>query len=378
MRRIISPFPMFFRQPSFSFEVTPVGSISGDTDPSNFYKVKLPIPRRTFDFLICTYDFTVDWGDGSSIAQIISWDDTDGTHTYADATPRIITIKGECSALAFGRVWQTGISYVVGDIVIQAGLNASSPVRYICKLAHVAGTSSQPPTGGSWTTYWDYDYMAQRTVLSLTGIGNFIGDMGFTCVNFRDCVNLFEINSSISNLKSLTTCIAFFMGTSISSIPSGIFDNSLGITSFQAICHFCTNLTSVPTDLFRYNTAATIFSAAFNGCSNLLTVPTDLFRYNINATTFQDIFKGCIKLQLNANIFYGDGEQGTRFLNKTVNFIYCFNRTSFSGTQGIAPDLWNCDFGLGTPTRTGCYGGAGNSLTSLSNYNDIPTNWKIY
>jgi len=350
MGRIISPFPMFFRQPSFSFEVTPVGSISGDTDPANFYKVKLPIHSKTFDGLTCTYDFTVDWGDNSSIAQITSFDDTDKIHTYADATPRIITIKGECSALAFGRIWQTGISYVIGDIVNQAGLNASSPVRYICKLAHTAVTSSQPPTGGSWTTYWDYDYMAQRTVLSLTDIGNFIGDMGFTWINFRDCVNLTAINSSISNLKSLTTCIGFILGcTSITSIPSGIFDNSLGITSFQAICNFCTNLTSVPSDLFRYNTLAIHFGNCFNNC---------------------------VKLQLNANIFYGDGEQSTRFLNKSVNFTNCFNRTSFSGTQGIAPDLWNCDFGSGTPTRTLCYGGAGNSLTSLSNYNDIPTNWK--
>jgi len=58
------------------------------------------------------------------------------------------------------------------------------------------------------------------------------------------------------------------------------------------------------------------------------------------------------------------------------NFQACFSRPSFTGTQGEAPELWECDFGSGTPTKTECYAGAGNSLTSLSNYGDIPSDWK--
>ena len=54
-------------------------------------------------------------------------------------------------------------------------------------------------------------------------------------------------------------------------------------------------------------------------------------------------------------------EQSTRFLNQSVNFESCFERTSFTGTIGEAPDLWNCDFG--------------NSLTSISNYSTIPSAW---
>jgi hypothetical protein len=59
-----------------------------------------------------------------------------------------------------------------------------------------------------------------------------------------------------------------------------------------------------------------------------------------------------------------------------VNFTNCFNRTTFTGVQGTAPDLWNYNFGTGTSTKTTCYGGAGNSLTSISNYADIPVAWK--
>lgn len=47
-----------------------------------------------------------------------------------------------------------------------------------------------------------------------------------------------------------------------------------------------------------------------------------------------------------------------------------------TGTQGTAPELWNCSFGSGTPTKTACYGGVGNSGTSLDNYADIPSDWK--
>jgi hypothetical protein len=164
----------------------------------------------------------------------------------------------------------------------------------------------------------------------------------------------------------------------------------------------------------------------------------------VTAGGFQDTFQGCTKLQLNKNIFYADGEQGTRFLGLASDFSSCFQRDSFGGTQGTAPDLWDCDFGetitlstapasdwdpgdtvtgqsssatvvvvaklsslvyygtftlgevvgvtgvpaklaaqdgtaptfSGTPVSASCYGGAGNSLASLDNYDDVPASWE--
>jgi hypothetical protein len=52
----------------------------------------------------------------------------------------------------------------------------------------------------------------------------------------------------------------------------------------------------------------------------------------------------------------------------------CFDRDIYSGIQGTAPNLWACTFG--SVTSTSCFGGAGNNVTSLSNYADIPTGWK--
>jgi len=171
-------------------------------------------------------------------------------------------------------------------------------------------------------------------------------DMGFTTLNFYGCSNLTSIASSMKKLESLTTAEKMFKNnTSLTSIPAGIFDGCMGITNF---------------------------GGAFYGCSGLTTIPADLFSHHTLVTTFESTFKNCINAQLNINIFYVPGAEGTRFLNMSVNFDNCFYRTSFSGVQGTAPDLWNCDFGTGTPTKTNCYAGAGNSLTSLSNYGDIP------
>jgi len=124
------------------------------------------------------------------------------------------------------------------------------------------------------------------------------------------------------------------------------------------------------------NIEVTNFAWCFTSCSLLATVPIDLFKYNTKVNSFFYTFSYCNKLQQNANIFWADGERDTRFHDKTVSFQGCFSRTSFTGTQGTSPDLWNCDFGTGTPTKTDCFDGAGNSETSLTNYTDIPTDWK--
>ena len=128
-------------------------------------------------------------------------------------------------------------------------------------------------------------------------------------------------------------------------LPSGT-----GILSdgFSRTFYGC-SLATIPTDLFRYHTAVTIngFSETFRGCTSLATIPTDLFRYNIAVTTagFNSTFYGCTKLQIPSNLFFEPGEETTRFLNITSDFTMCFTRSSFAGSQGAAPELWNCDFG---------------------------------
>jgi hypothetical protein len=96
--------------------------------------------------------------------------------------------------------------------------------------------------------------------------------------------------------------------------------------------------------------------------------------------SFHYVFAECLKAQFNKYIFYAEGEQGTRFLDQSISFEHAFYRSSFSGVQGTAPDLWNCDFGEETgvaPIKSTCFGGDGNNLDSLDNYASIPEDWII-
>jgi len=163
------------------------------------------------------------------------------------------------------------------------------------------------------------------------------------------------------------------------SIPTDLFRYNTLVSGggFSYTFSNCTNLTgSIPTDLFRYNTLVSGggLDATFRSCPSLTgSIPTDLFRYNTQCTSFNSTFYLCPKLQQNANIFYADGEQSTRFLNQSVDFTNCFRVTSYTGDQGVAPDLWNCNFGTGTPIKTDCW--QGHSVPTVSNFADIPADW---
>jgi len=207
---------------------------------------------------------------------------------------------------------------------------------------------------------------------------------------------LFDNNVLVTSFKNA------FQSTDITSIPSGLFDNNTAVTDFSSTFYGCSNLTSIPSGMFDYNTAVTDFTACFRGsgitsvpsglfdnntavttfancfrdCVDLETTASELYRLNTACTNFSLCFYNCLKLQQNIDLFYQAGEESTRFLNQSINFTSCFDRSSFTGTQGTAPDLWNCSFGTGTPTTTDCWNGAGNSTTSLTNYASIPTGWK--
>ena len=322
-----------------------------------------------------TYDFTIDWGDGSGVDTITAYDDADLVHEFPSLeTAYTVTMVGSCDILDF---------------------SSSPQVLWITKLLDVA-------------------------------------DLGFTQLSFNGCEYLTEISPNLCRLKSLTTAASMFASCwGLTSIPEGIFDGSTGITTFS-LCFawnsitnlpedlfryqqslggnpfeyafagmqittipanllkwsgtqidyldgtfaYCESLTTVPTDLFRYNTAIVASWSTFEGCVGLETVSANLFKYNTSCIAFIYTFLDCNKLQLNANIFYADGEQDTRFLNQDVDFTGCFYRSSFTGTQGEAPDLWTCDFGTGSATSTDTFAGAGNDAESISNFAGIPDGWK--
>lgn len=168
---------------------------------------------------------------------------------------------------------------------------------------------------------------------------------------FYGCTNLISIGTSKikPSGNKLTTFNAAFAECSLDAVPAGLLDDCIDVTGIGSMFYNNQNLETIPSGLFRNCTEIT----------------------NANSTFYE-----CRKLKMIGDIFYNNGEQATRFLNKSVNFTGFFAIASFTGLQGIAPDLWNCNYGTGNPVPTVCFGGTGNSVASLQNYASIPAEWK--
>ena len=343
------------------------------------------------------YNFIVSWGDGTPNSVVTSFDDVNRIHTYASDGVYEVEIVGVCEGWSFNNSGdKLKITRVIsfGNTAVFDGFKYLKGGFYGCTNLTSLGTDPIPASG--------------------TGI---LTD-GFDST-FRNCSSLVYVQAALFSEHTL-------------------------VTNFYAVLYGCTSLTTPPD--FSANTLVTTFRDALRACTSLTTPPD--FSANTLVTNFQNALQGCIKLQQDANMFYGAGEQSTRFLDQAVNFQQCFDRDSFTGIQGTAPDLWNCDFGkvitldvspgtdwdpddvitgqtsgatcvvrskvdathykvykhLGTftldeiigvtgvpakladqgaahpttaggPIITDCWDGAGNSVVSLDNYNDIPADW---
>jgi hypothetical protein len=439
----------------------PVGVLSQSTLPRGFTTrwavagdaaartVELPlISTRTEGAL--TYNFTVDWGDGSALSTVTAYNDADRIHTYANNGSYNIEIRGTCEGwtINFNAATKLKITAIVnwGDPSLFGGFKYLAGGFWGCSNLTSLPSNSIPASGGGvgvqgfQSTFsgcsiksvppdlfkshpnvttnayklcfgkcslltsvpaglFQYGTLAssnafestftQCTSLATIPAGLFQYNPGVSDSGFMSVFQQSGVTSAPADLFRYNTLVtsngfrqSFYQCASLATIPIDLFryNTAVSVDGFRSCFYQCTSLASVPTDLFRYNTevSGAGFRSTFNGCSSLASVPADLFRYNLNvgALGFSYTFMDCVKLQLNRNIFYPDGGQVSRFTDQPSDFTNCFSRSSFTGVQGEAPDLWNCDFGSATPVTTMCYGSPGNSSTSLSNYDDVPVGWR--
>ena len=310
------------------------------------------------------YNCTVDWGDGSPLSTVTAYNDANRVHTYASNGTYNVEVRGTCEGWSFNN---GGDKLKIVKVVYWGDAGGFNGFKYLafafygCTNLTSLGTGTVIPSG---------------TGILTDGFQNFCS----TCTSLTSIpVDLFRYNTAVTT-SGFTQ--AFYNCPLLAAVPTDLFRYNTTVSSFgfNQTFAYCSSLTTLPADIFRYNTAVSSsgFNRTFLNCTGLATLPADLFRYNTAVVTFgfMHTFDGCTALQVPADVFFRPGEETTRFLNKSVDFTSCFTRTSFSGVQGTAPDLWNCSFGTGTPLTTGCFGGAGNSLTSLSNYASIPGAWE--
>ena len=207
--------------------------------------------------------------------------------------------------------------------------------------------------------------------------GLFSGMPDVTNLNlcFSNCAALTSVPESLfSGLTKVTNLSSLFQGcTSLTTIPESLFSGLTKVTNLSRLFQGCTSLTTIPAGLFSGLTKVTNLSSLFYDCTSLTTIPAGLFNGLTNVVVFRYCFRNVPAKAIHPNIFCNEAtEKTTRFANVTPNFSNCFD--GLKGTvAGTAPALWEYTY-KGTPTKSKCF--SNNSTTTLSNYEDIPTEWK--
>jgi hypothetical protein len=334
-------------------------TVSGDVTART---ITLPLVNTRTEGALA-YNCTVKWGDGSADSTVTAFNDADRIHTYAVDGTYEVEIIGQCEGWSMATV-AVANRLKLTDIIDWGTASVFYGFKYL-RQGFFGCTNLK-------------SYGPNKIIASGTGVLT----QGFQQM-FISCSAANNIPDGLFDNHPNVTTVAFSQtfeaNTALTSIPDNLFDvhTAAASTAFNR-CFFGTSISSIPTDLFIYNTAVSLtgFTQCFQDCTLLETVPDYLFRYNVACTNFQATFANCNKLQQNQWTFCASGEETTRFLNKSINFLGTFLRTSFTGTQGTAPELWSYSYGTGTPSTTQCWNGAGNSSTSLTNYASIPAAWK--
>lgn len=374
-------------------EQTPIGFktewvVAGDATART---ITLPLVQNRAEGALA-YNCVVIWGDGSANSYITSYDDADRIHTYAADGTYEVEILGKCEGWSFNNLGdKLKITKILdfGNSAGSYGFKYLAGAFYGCSNLTSMGT--RPLLCNETGILTDGFYRMFQGCSKLTQIATdlFRYNINVTTsafyVTFQGCSLITEIpvDTFRWNVKVTTEAFRYTFGlcTSLYIIPNDVFKYNVNVSTngFRLTFNGCTSITQLPNEVFKYNVNCTSFYGALQGCINLTSLPNNIFRYNTltGAEGFALTCQGCIKLQLNNNMFCDEAtEINTRFLNRVSDFNSCFDRGSFSGTQGTAPKLWDYGYGTETPIKTSCFARAGNSATSLTNYADIPADWK--
>jgi hypothetical protein len=268
---------------------------------------------QTFTLPIADYgglvpNFVVDWGDGNE-STVTSSTDADRIHTYASSGTYTISISG---------------------LMPSFKVNNNAAIRTL-----------------------------------ITSIIDF-GRVGLRLLDFYGCTNISSIPASgtmvagYQGLNEIVSFAGFMRGTSMTSIPSDIFQYATRVSIFSDIFSF-TAITSIPSGLFDTCEDATSFASAFNQCISLSSYPLDLFDNCPNVVNFSSTFRNCRSLT-----------QPLQFTNNTAVTVFTnvYNMVSTTNSMsGTAPEIW-----LRVPTPIGT--AAFRNCIGLSNFAAIPSNFK--
>lgn len=280
---------------------------------------------------------------------------------------------------------------------------------------------------------WSFNQTFRNTAVTTIPVDLFRYNTLVTDYAFRDtfqaCIYLTAIPVDLFRYNTLVAIHAFegtFIGCiSLTTVPTDLFryNTLVSVSGFIVVFEGCINLETIPDDLFRYNALCSTqgFEGAFQHCDKLQINPnvfgadlaarfenspvpvglaTMFDRSSFSGTqgtapalwgvTFPDVIELSTRpttLWVAGDIITGQSSGVTstfiawfgtwKIMVKNLSGSYTSDEVI--GVTGTSAKLANQSAGYPIKTDaeviTNCFNGAGNSLTSISNYADIPVGW---
>ena len=275
-----------------------------------------------------TYDFVVNWGDGTS-SHVTAYNDSRAVHTYGSTGSFAVSVTGKCGSFS---TW--------GKASIQGSLTDISQWGDI-GIEYVEFGGCTLLTSVSATDALDMSELTH---------GEYV---------FYGCTGLTTIDLSHWDVTPVTSLKGFFQGCSnLALINVADWDMS-GILDPSQIFYGCA-IETVDVSSWDLSSATTVASI-FNGCAALITV--DVSSWDVSsATSFINFCHSCTSLTT-IDLSGWDTSSGT-----ACNSIF-FDCTSLTSTIP-ANKFWD------RAPAWGAFPNAFTNDTNIANYADIPNGWK--
>ena len=161
-----------------------------------------------------TYDFTVDWGDGSPISEITAHDDEDKAHTYAEAGDYNLVIKGTLEAWSFNNAGDKDKIRSVENFGDLGYKNLSGAFQGCANLGDFEGGVTSDVTDMSsmfeGATNVNPD-VSNWDVSKVTDMTNLFNSSGLSTANYDAfLINLADNNASVEDVILGATGIYYY------------------------------------------------------------------------------------------------------------------------------------------------------------------------
>ena len=211
--------------------------------------------------------------------------------------------------------------------------------------------TTQTYTGNNSSTWVDHSY-SESNIYTIKIIGNHASFKAS-----QNTIEVIQISNSITSYSGM-----FYNCKSLTAIPETLtIPNSVTICSFMF--YYCSSLTELPSTFTIHNSVTNCFYM-FQGCSSLTELPSTFTIPNL-VTNYSSMFKDCSSLTSNISNIWPSTWNHTG----TINLSYMFDGCSKIVGTVPADKLWNSGK---TFDSNHCF----YKCTSLTNYAEIPEDWK--